>query len=68
MARIEFTIPPIDKIKSVDAARQLAIDYQMYAGENSLAYGELVYYQNRFEEIAERWPELKEEFTENAII
>lgn len=63
----EFDVPAVGDVTTKDQARQIAIDYQMYAGENSLSYGELVYFTNRLEDIAEKF-NLTDEFRENGII
>ena len=54
--------------QTVDEARQHAIDWQSWASEQNLSYGELYEWQNYFMIIALRWPELKDEFLENNII
>jgi hypothetical protein len=55
-------------IHNADDARQAAIDWQSWASEQSLSYGEIVEWQSYFAGLAELYPELKEEFIENAII
>ena len=63
----EFKMPNIDKVKSADEAESLAIDWQHWQSEQSLSYGEVVYYQNYFEALGEKF-NLTEVFKENAII
>lgn len=48
-------------------AQELAIDWQAWQQENSLSYGELAEWQNRFESLAVQHG-LTEEFRENGII
>ena len=62
-----MTLPLITAIKTEDQARQLAIDFQNYAGDEQLSYGDLVEYQRYFQELADRF-ELVDEFKENGII
>lgn len=64
---IGFDMPSIKKIETAEQARQLAIDYQTWASEQSLSYGELVFYTNKFEEIASKF-NLTDVFKENGII
>lgn len=56
---------PID---TADQARQKAIEWQGWAGDQSLSYSEVAEWGSYFETLAERFPELAEEFRENAII
>jgi len=53
--------------KTKEEAIQYAIDWQQWASEQNLSYGELVEWQCHFEEIAKKF-DLTEEFKENAII
>lgn len=55
------------KIKIKEDARRLAIDFQRWASEQSLSYGELAEYQNYFGKIAKMFG-LTREFRENGII
>lgn len=61
-----FKVPRLDKLTTVEQARDLAIDYQQFAGEHNLSYGEVVYYQNYFEDVATKF-NLTDEFKENGI-
>lgn len=56
-----------DNVKTKEQAQQVAIDYQDWASEQSLSYGELFYYQNKLEKLAKRFGLVKE-FKENGII
>ena len=49
-----------------EAARQEAIDWQLWASEQSLSYGELADYAAHFERLGRRYG-LLQEFRENAI-
>jgi hypothetical protein len=49
-------------------ARDAAIEWQHWMSEQSLSYGELAEWSAYFENIAARFPELREEFAENGII
>jgi len=55
------------EVTTQDEARQYAIEWQHWAGEQSLSYGELAEWGAIFEELAERF-DLVEEFKENCII
>lgn len=61
-----FKVPRLDKLTTIEQARDLAIDYQQFAGEHNLSYGEVVYYQNYFEDVATKF-NLTDEFKENGI-
>ena len=50
-----------------DEARQYAIDWQKWASEQSLSYGEVAEYHGVFLALAEKF-DLVEEFKENGII
>ena len=50
-----------------EQATEYAKDYQRYAGDVDLSYGELVEWGDIFEQLAERF-DLREEFKENGII
>ena len=63
----DFRTRKLDEVKTEAEARQLAIDYQAYASEQSLSYGELADYQEYFETLAEKF-NLTDEFKENGII
>jgi len=53
--------------KTEEEARQYAIDWQNWASEQSLSYGELAEWGEIFEKIGEKF-NLTEEFKENGII
>ena len=54
-------------IKTKEQARQYAIDYQKWASEKDLSYGEILHFQNKLTILGERF-DLTEEFKENGII
>jgi hypothetical protein len=58
---------PVEKIESAEEARDIAIEWQHWASEQSMSWGELADWQGYFVELAERFG-LTEEFTENGII
>lgn len=62
----DFALPSIDKIYDASKAEEIAKDYQTWASEQDLSYGELVYYENYFREIATKF-NLTEVFKENGI-
>ena len=57
----------ITAIKTADEARQIAIDWQSWASDKSLTYGDLADYQVYFKLLADKF-DLAEEFRENGII
>lgn len=59
---------PDKTIKTADGARSFAIDWQGWASEQAMYWSELAEWQAYFEWLAEKYPELKEEFKENGII
>ena len=60
--RIPYNLP-----KTKEEARQNAIDYQHWASNRDLSYGELTLWINYFELIGKKFG-LKREFKENGII
>ena len=56
------------EIKTADEARNFDIEWQQWVSEQVLSILELSEWQDYFTLLAERFPELKEEFIENAII
>lgn len=57
----------IKTITTADQARQYAIDWQAWASNQSLSWGELAEWSAHFEILAEKF-DLLQEFKENAII
>lgn len=57
----------MDYIKTVEQARQYAIDYQIWSSRQNLSYGELLVFQNKLSKLAKRF-NLIREFKENGII
>lgn len=56
------------KVKTAEEARQKAIYWQHWQADERLYMSELVEWVDYFRELVERFPELEEEFRENAII
>ena len=54
-------------INNAEKARDVAIEWQAWIGEQSLSYGELIEWQEYFEDLADRFG-LVDEFRENGII
>lgn len=67
MSKTDFHLPSPELITTPAQAISLAIDWQRWAGEHALSYGELVWYQNYFKDLAERF-NLKDQFKENGIL
>lgn len=57
----------INKFMTVDEAREFAVDWQQWASEQSLSYGELALWQGYFTEIGKKF-NLTNEFKENGIL
>ena len=57
----------LSTIKTPDEARQAAIDWQVWAADQSLSYGELADWAATLHELGERF-NLIDEFTENGIL
>lgn len=57
-----------DPVTTEDEAREKAINWSYWVGDQSLSMGELLEWQTYFEEIVQRFPDLEEEFKENAIL
>jgi transcription initiation factor TFIIIB Brf1 subunit/transcription initiation factor TFIIB len=57
----------IDHVTDADTAQQVAIDWQNWASNQSLSYGELASWTSKLEAIATKF-NLTDEFKENGII
>jgi len=57
----------INAIKTAEQARQCAVEYQSWASEHNLSYGELAEHHCYLTSLAEKF-NLLEEFKENGII
>jgi hypothetical protein len=62
-----FPEAPAD-VESAEQARDIAIQWQQWASEQSMSYGEVAAWQHYFENLTVKFPELTDEFKENAII
>ena len=58
---------PINEFKDKDQAREFAIDWQNWVGDQALSLQELVDWQDYLEEIGKRYG-LLAEFKENTIV
>lgn len=56
-----------NEIKTKEQARQYGIDFQNWASNKDLSYGELCHFQNILTTVAEKF-DLVDEFIENGII
>lgn len=63
----EFVLPKLRGISTAGEATDLAIDWQHWASEQDLSYGELAVFQDFFGRLGDKF-NLREEFSENAII
>ncbi len=64
----EIYIPSVAEIQHADTARAIAQEWQANFAEQDYSYEDLANWGAYFSELAEKFPELKEEFHENAII
>lgn len=69
----------IETVKSAEEARDLAINWQSHQEDirygslarmtaSSMSLNEVLEWQDYFEQLAEKFPEVRDEFKENAII
>lgn len=63
-----FEKKAVEAVESEDEARELAINWQQWQSNESLSLGEVAEYMDYFTQLADKFPGLKDEFTENAII
>lgn len=61
-------IPSAETITTEEQARQLAIDWQQWASEQSLSWGESSLWSDFFSVLVAKFPGLEEEFKENGIL
>lgn len=68
-AQVGFSAPDVEAVVSAEEATDIAIEWQswMSAAQN-LSMGEFADWEDYFEALAEKFPEVREEFIENAII
>ncbi len=57
----------MNNIKTKNQAQQYAMDYQKWASEQDLSYGEILHFQDKLIKLAKRF-NLVKEFKENGII
>ena len=62
-----YPLPNQSQVKTKEDARTMAMDYQMWASEQNLSYGEVSTYQNYFEQLGKKF-KLTKEFKENGVI
>lgn len=63
-----MNIPDFQTITTAEQAQDLAIEWSNWQNEQDLSYGELAEWNVFFRGLVSKFPELKEEFKENAII
>jgi len=61
-------IPSINTIKTAEQAEELAIEWSNWEPEPQLSWQELADWSNFFSALADKFPELRDDFIENAII
>jgi len=64
----EIYIPQVSEITQADTARGIAQDWQNNFADQNYDYQDLANWGAYFGELAEKFPELKDEFLENGII
>lgn len=62
-----FVLKPVELIDNAEEARDFAIEWQGWASDRDLSYGELVDYADYFERLGKRF-NLTDEFKENGIL
>ena len=60
--------PDMTDILHAGDARAAAMQWQHWMGEVTMTWGELADWQDQFVALADRFPELADEFRENGII
>lgn len=59
---------PNMNIATAAEAYDFAVEWQHWMSEQNLSYGDMAEWESYFEGLAERFPELRDEFEENGII
>jgi len=62
-----FEKKPVEAVKTAAEARDLAIDWQHWQSDYSMSLCEVLDWQDYFGQLVNKFPELQDEFTENAI-
>ena len=63
-----MNIPDIDTITTAEQGRDLAIEWSYGAAAENYSWGEFAEWGSFFASVADKFPELLDEFRENAII
>ena len=53
---------------TIEQARDIAIEWQRGFEDHNYSWGELAWWSDYFEALAEKFPELRDEFEENGIL
>lgn len=61
-------LPLVDHIQTMTQASDLAIDWSNWQSEQNLSANDLIEWQMLFQQLADKFPELTDEFEENGII
>ena len=59
---------PVEEVATADEARQIAVDWQASQSEQSMSWGEVAEWEGYFKQLADKFPELADEFAENGIV
>lgn len=68
MKKSIYVLMPVADVATADEAEAIAINWQDWQSEQALSIGELSYFNEYFRLLADKFPELTDEFEENAII
>lgn len=64
----DFTMIPVEEVTSAEQARDLAVSWAIWQSEQALSWGELHEHYTYFNELATKYPELRDELVENGVI
>jgi hypothetical protein len=59
---------PVEGIQTAEEARQIAVDWQVWQSEQSMSWGEVAEWEQYFQQLVGKFPELADEFAENGIL
>ena len=61
-------LPDMSEVATAEQAREIAIEWQHRSAERDHSWSEVIDDANWFEALAQKFPELSDEFAENGII
>lgn len=68
MDKPEFEFTPVEEVETAEEARDIAVAWQHDFSERSSSWADCANAGGYFEQLAQKFPELREEYQENGIL